>query len=363
MSHYRIHPRSFALTARVFRSAAAACIVLVLFCLASVATGRSMILHEGVLAFSTPVDPVREWQVMMMDVRTRNTIRLASYSWRVAVDLSWSPDGRYIAYATISPQSDIFVLDVYGRRQHNITRDAALDVYPAWSPDGQQLAFSSSRGRSTGGFDIFVTDAQGSSLKRLTFGDSNYATWSPNGQQIAYSLRSEGHLYRMNADGTGQQRIGDNVAVARTPAWSPDGTRVAYVGFVAMNGLFGDRIFVTEMRSGATFMITSPDLRTQGMPAWSPDGRWIAFVARRWQDGYDSLYVAEAREGGSVRRVAEHTFYAYLDRWPMWSPDSRSLAYSTRRSNGLYIVDIASGSTRKLADMRIMYPVWQPLLQ
>jgi hypothetical protein len=44
----------------------------------------------------------------------------------------------------------------------------------------------------------------------------------------------------------------------------------------------------------------------------------------------------------------------------MWSPDGRYLAFSARNANGLYTVEIGSGQIRELANLMIMYPVWQP---
>jgi Tol biopolymer transport system component len=103
-----------------------------------------------------------------------------------------------------------------------------------------------------------------------------------------------------------------------------------------------------------------PDLPAQGMPAWSPDGRNIAFIGRGRGENYDSLYVTDPNPQYPPRKLADHAYYAYHERWPMWSPDSRYIAFSRRDIGGLYMVEISSGQIRKLSDLMTMYPVWQP---
>lgn len=113
---------------------------------------------------------------------------------------------------------------------------------PAWSPDGARLAFSSNR---TGGYRIYVMDANGANLTQLsTQPYSAYPTWSPDGTRIAYSADNDGDgwfdVWVMNADGTGQAMFsaGGNLYDHLAYSWSPDGKYVTYtsVRYINYNG-------------------------------------------------------------------------------------------------------------------------------
>ncbi|NJN55447.1 MAG: hypothetical protein HC804_12240 [Anaerolineae bacterium] len=79
---------------------------------------------------------------------------------------------------------------------------------PAWSPDNSQIAFQSTR---SGNSDVYVMNADGSNVRRLTFTDSydGAPSWSPDGRQLVFSSRRTGayELWIMNADGSNQHRI------------------------------------------------------------------------------------------------------------------------------------------------------------
>ena len=79
---------------------------------------------------------------------------------------------------------------------------------PAWSPDGRQIAFVSDR---DGNWEIYVMNADGSSQTNLTndLPDDTGPVWSPDGRQIAFVFCRDGsyEIYVMNADGSGQTRL------------------------------------------------------------------------------------------------------------------------------------------------------------
>ena len=81
---------------------------------------------------------------------------------------------------------------------------------PAWSPDGRRIAFRIFDGRrfeSAGNSDLFVVNADGSGLRRLTRGAANvrWFAWSPDGRTVAFLRNRE--VYMVNADGTGERRL------------------------------------------------------------------------------------------------------------------------------------------------------------
>ena len=160
---------------------------------------------------------------------------------------------------------------------------------------------------------------------RLTFDDAfdSSPAWSPDGRRIAFESERDGNdeIYVMNADGSGVARLTVNDAIDGSPAWSPDGQRIAF------DSLRDDNFEVYLMNadgSGVT-RLTNNDAR-DWHPVWSPDGRRIAFESNR--DGNAEIYLMNPDGSGVVRL----TYNGAAD-WvsPAWSPDGRRIAFVSYR--------------------------------
>ena len=121
-----------------------------------------------------------------------------------------------------------------------ITDHPGDDGSPSWSPDGQRIAFNSDRGPQGGlyvKFEVYVIDADGSDVTQLTnqtgdrHGVFGSPAWSPDGQRIAFISADENgnyDIYVMNADGSDLTRITDHSVGDYDPFWSPDGRLIAF---------------------------------------------------------------------------------------------------------------------------------------
>ena len=160
---------------------------------------------------------------------------------------SWSPDGTEIVYtAATGRETEIHRVAADGSRDTTIHGEAAEGTFAifsaALSPDGLQIVFD--RGTDSG-YDIFVMDADGSDARRVTTtGDDYDPSWSPDGTSIAFTReeivesdgvkRATSDIFIMDADGSGVTRLtdGGDKSTYLSPVWAPDGTKIAFVAGV-----------------------------------------------------------------------------------------------------------------------------------
>jgi eukaryotic-like serine/threonine-protein kinase len=243
---------------------------------------------------------------------------------------SLSPDGRWVVYSGEGAGNrDVFLQSTSGQTPINLTADSPDDdEQPAFSPDGEQIAFRSSRG----GGGLFVMGRTGEAVRRVTREGFNPA-WSPDGTHLAYTTvatefrpqnaEQRGRLMVVAVAGGEPRPLYDN---AMLPSWSPSGARIAFSGGVIGTG--GTANIATIPAAGGSAVPVTQDAFLNWNPVWSPDGAHLYFASNR--GGSMNLWrVAIHEASGRPRREPEPisspaSFATHLS----ISADGRRLAYT-----------------------------------
>ena len=207
-----------------------------------------------------------------------------------------------------------------------------------------------------GGGTIMTENVDSTGRKRivpLTLGVAVSATepaWSPDGTKLAYSSKQggTGGIYIVNADGTGVTRVTTDPADGE-PTWSPDGTKLAFIHVST-----GRRRLVTTNLDGSNlFVVTANLARDADDPEWSPDGTRLTF------SDFADIYVVNVDGSGLLDLTADAAEPSRADH-PSWSPDGTKIAFAYSNSIKVVAPD-GSGNTTIVGNLGEVWEIsWSP---
>lgn len=249
------------------------------------------------------------------------------------------------------PRSDVYVLRDRADFAVPLIEDGGLSGSPTLSADGQRLVYVGS-GLGTDPQDLWVANSDGSAPRRIPLraGTEFSPSLSPAGHAVAFiriDAQDRAHLLKVDVDGAFEIEMAEEgIAGERinaTPAWSPDGERIAYAAgppgrldlwVVGLDGRNRRRLTEEE---GSAFD-----------PAWSPDGRRIAYV-RSTSHSASDLVILDVQTG--ARRALG---LAGANRHPLWSPAGDRLVFSSTLDGGpdtdLFSIGIDGQSLQRITD-------------
>ncbi len=224
-----------------------------------------------------------------------------------------------------------------------------MEWNPTWSPDTQRIAFTWNYDRV---MSLFVMNADGSGVIRLTDFDSNDPDWRPEQSSVPApaikapaasavggvinkivfwgsrsKLNEAPNIFNIQPDGTNLQKLTETKAPwgSYCPSWSPDATTIAFYSTRA-----GGRpeLYLMDAAGGNEKLLVNKvriDL-AYGCPAWSPDGQKIAFLAQSEAGDTDLMIVN--RDGKDLQQL---TSGPDTDWEPVWQPYTNRILFVSNR--------------------------------
>ncbi len=258
-------------------------------------------------------DGKRRYRLELSDIDGARRTRLLDSSEPI-MSVTWSPDGRSIAYVSFeSGQSQIYTQNLQTRERKRLTDFNGINGAPSWSPDGKRLLMSLSR---DGNAEIYVMDIATQALTRLT----------------------------------------DNLAIDTEPRWLGDAEQIVFTSDRGGK----PQLYRLDMSNGDTKRLTFTG-RFNAKAAPSPNGRYVAMV----HDSGDGRYRLAVRDFNNG--ITETLTESALDDSPSFAPDNRLLVYGSRQGGGrgLRIQSIDGKAQWRMPAQQgeIKGPVWSPFLR
>jgi serine/threonine protein kinase/Tol biopolymer transport system component len=304
--------------------------------------------HEGLTGRGAPF--FSAGVVCLVSPVTGSSHRLSDFPARV--QLSWSPDGRWLATSKArsgsEPPGGVYLISVATGEPHAVTfpKPPAFDVAPAFSPDRRALAYAACGGAELMPVcDVSVLPLDSELLpqgaarpltrQRLWVGG---LAWTHDGRSIVYSA---GGLWRVRSDDSAPpERVELAGREAGAPSTALNRDRLAFVRSVWDPDIY-------RLQSGRPPALLIGSALAEWNAQYSPDGRRIAFESTR-QHGGDEIWLADA-DGSNATRLTHGP--GVHQGSPRWSPDSRSIVFDSRAENGhtdIWTISVEGSGLRQI---------------
>jgi TolB protein len=289
--------------------------------------GISLLAVTGLVSLARRHDPQPTWIVFSSNRTGDDEIYRMRPDGSLLQRLTYSPnadwpsdissEGQHILFVSFRDgERELYQMRLDGSHVERLTQHDGVDEWGAYDPDSQKIVYISSDNLSTYLQLLDLTERQPYRLG--TIQEVGMPAWSPQGDRVVFAGWVEGYfmLFTMPIS-TNPLAWGLAPAESLTtayyqqlnPSWSPTGEWIAY--YANANGNW-DVYLIRPDGTGQRRLTTSSDF--DGLPRWSPDGERLVFISRR--DGNQELYTMH-RSGADQTRLTDHP---NDDTLPIWSP-------------------------------------------
>lgn len=235
-----------------------------------------------------------------------------------------------------------------------------------WSPDNSKFAFILTSGANASQilriWDLRLNAKDRDLDSSDTGGGLSSPAWSADGTKIAYILRSaDDRLWKVkyvfyNATSDPTERVHEVCATSSGPqfrggiSWGKSGLLALAVNTTGLSDIH--TMFAADNSCGTANLTNNP--ADDSNPVWSPDGKQIAFSSTR--DGNSQIYVMNA-DGTGVRRLSKNAFKEFS---PSWSADGNWLAFTSVRDGlaNIFVMDKNGGTVQQITKEGGDNPIW-----
>jgi TolB protein len=269
---------------------------------------------------------------------------------------------------------DIFSVNADGTDTRQLTTNPDPDRQPDWSPDGRAIAYSIRKPGERLNYEIARMTASGTGHRRLTTTPEGEASsqpaWLPDGSGILYRRSGTGvvsSIWQMGALGEGPRLRLAPPQSALYPSASPDSSRLDFAMIRSPTGDTDRAIVVASAVDGSLQTLFDVPGAYDSAPAWSPEGSRIAFesnadVGGANPEGDMEVWTMNA-DGTGATQLTHNDLH---DEGPAWSPDGKLLAYTSGPDNthgDIHVMTVAGKHVRQLTSYEGVdeSPDWQAI--
>jgi TolB protein len=278
----------------------------------------------------------------------------------------------FVGRTAASAAKQIYVADFDGSNAKPITTGNYPHISPTWSRDGKFVTFTSFRDGSP---DLYIYEMANGKMRKLAGykGINSGSNWAANGKAIAFtgSNSSDTDIYLTKSSGGDRKLFISGQGIDVDPTFSPDGKKIAFV-----SGRFGNpHIFVADLTwTGDMDAKVLGDKRLtyagwwNATPAWSPEGDRIAFAGFDKEINRFDLFIMNP-DGSKLERL---TLKAGDNERPSFSPNGQNIIFHSNRTGGqdvkgiaqIYIMNRDGANQRQLQTglYEAQTPIWGPNL-
>jgi Tol biopolymer transport system component len=258
---------------------------------------------------------------------------------------------------------DLYVMDADGSNVRRLTETDRNEWWADLSPDGSTVVFgrnyadrlSTRTGLRPYGIFTLRAGQEPTDLSDNSAWNS-LPRWSPDGSRILFNSDRAGQtieVYVMDADGNNVEQLTESGTSAAAGDWSPDGTQVVISGTAP--GREDRDIFIMNIDGSGLKRLTD-DPGNDSRASWSPDGTWITFDSDR--DGDREIFVIHP-DGTGLQQLTDNDD---RDDFASWSPDSEAIVFISNRDGNLEVyvmaVDGSGQANLSRTEADELFPSW-----